>query len=168
MIDEKDREILSIIQGKARISNAEVARQVGLAPSAVFERIKKLESRGIVKGYEARLDPREMDLGLLAFVFVRAAEGPLGSVELGMKLAEIPEVQEVHNVAGEDCYLLKIRARDTEALWRLIKERLGAIKSIHSTRTTIVFQTIKETSRLPLGGRPAAGQPVIEIKAADF
>lgn len=149
-IDGKDLEILSIIQNEARMPNAEIARRVGLAPSAVLERIRKLESRGIINGYEARLAPKELDLGLLAFVFVRVTEGQLGSVEIGRQLAEIPEVQEVHHVAGEDCYLLKVRARDTEALWRLIKERLGAIRSISSTRTTIVFHSIKETSQIPL------------------
>lgn len=149
-IDGKDLEILSIIQNKARLSNAEIARRVGLAPSAVLERIRKLESKGVIRGYETRLMPKELNLGLLAFIFVRATEGQLGSNEVGKQLAEIPEVQEVHSVAGEDCYLLKVRARDTEALWQLIRERLGTIKSIQSTRTTTVFHSIKETSQLPL------------------
>lgn len=153
-IDGKDLEILSIIQGSARLPNAEIARRVGLAPSAALERIRKLESKGVIEGYESRLAPKELNLGLLAFIFVRVAGGQLGSIEIGKRLAEIPEVQEVHNVAGEDCYLLKVRARDTEALWRLMKERLGAIESIHSTRTTIVFHTIKETSQLPLNALP--------------
>ncbi len=66
-------------------------------------------------------------------------------------LAALPSVQEIHHVAGEDCYLLKVRVADTEDLARLIRERLGAIPSVRSTRTTIVLETLKETGRLPLG-----------------
>jgi len=153
MIDEIDAQILNILQDDARISNADIARQVGMAPSAIFERIRKLEARGILRGYEARIDPDAVDLGLLAFVFVRADE-PLGAPETGALLTRIPEVQEVHHIAGEDCYLVKVRAANTAALGRLLRERFGAIPSVRSTRTTIVLGTLKESATLPL---PAPG-----------
>ena len=69
MIDETDRRILSMLQQNARIANAEIARQVGMAPSAVLERVRKLEERGFVREYTARLEPEALDLGLLAFIF---------------------------------------------------------------------------------------------------
>jgi Lrp/AsnC family leucine-responsive transcriptional regulator len=72
IIDDKDIEIMSMLQGNGRITNADIARRIDLAPSAVLERVRKLEARGAVRSYEARLDPRVLDLGLLAFVFVRA------------------------------------------------------------------------------------------------
>src|SRR5262245_64381253 len=72
MIDAIDARILTILQENARTSNAEIARQVDLAPSAVFERIRKLEERGVIEGYGARVNPKAMGLPLLAFVFVRA------------------------------------------------------------------------------------------------
>jgi Lrp/AsnC family leucine-responsive transcriptional regulator len=150
MIDDTDRNILNILQADARISNAEVARQVGMAPSAVFERIRKLEERGVIQGYTARIDPSAVGLGLLAFVFVRAEEG-LGAPEAERRLAEIPEVLEVHHVAGEDCFLVKVRAADTESLGRLLRERFGTIETIRSTRTTIVLHTVKETTALATG-----------------
>jgi|SRR5687767_4973996 len=148
-IDGKDIDILSLVQSNARISNAEIARQVGMAPSAILERLRKLEARGVVRGYETRLDPHPLGLGLLAFVFVRSDER-LNDGETAARLAEIPEAQEVHHVAGEDCYLVKVRAADPEALGRLLRERFGSIPSVRSTRTTIVLGTVKESGQLPL------------------
>jgi Lrp/AsnC family leucine-responsive transcriptional regulator len=69
---------------------------------------------------------------------------------MGALLAQIPEVQEVHHVAGEDCYLVKVRVADTEALGALLREKVGAVKNVRSTRTTIVLGTLKETHRLPI------------------
>lgn len=152
MIDDTSRKIMTILQQDARLSNAEIARQVGLAPSAVFERIRKLEQRGYIQGYEARLNPRGLGLGLVAFIYVRADE-PVGSLLTGEILKRIPEVQEIHHIAGEDCYLVKVRVADTEALGTLLRERLGAIPAVRSTRTTIVLHTLKETSQLPLPPR---------------
>lgn len=152
MIDETDAIILDLLQENARISQADVARVVGLAPSAVLERIRKLENRGIVKGYSALLDPHAVDQPMLAFVAVRSAEGP-GDESVARALAKCPEVLEVHHVAGEDCYLLKVRARDAEHVGQLLRHRFGRIPGVASTRTTIVLETVKETPRLPL--RPA-------------
>lgn len=150
MIDDIDTKILTILQHDARTSNADIARQLGMAPSAIFERIRKLEARGVIAGYTAQLNPRALDLGLLAFVFVRAGERLGQSESTSAQLAAIPEVQEVHHVAGEDCYLVKVRVADTEALSHLLREGFGAIEAIHSTRTTIVLSTVKESAALPL------------------
>ena len=147
MIDDIDKSIVNLIQQDGRMSNAEIARQVGLAPSAVLERIRKLEERGVVKGYTATIDPKQVGYGLTAFVSVRTNECGDGTDEL---LAKIPEVLEVHDVAGEDSFLLKVRAADPEDLSRLLKEKLKAIPSVVTTRTTVVLQTIKETTALPL------------------
>ncbi|MGZ3678930.1 MAG: Lrp/AsnC family transcriptional regulator [Ktedonobacterales bacterium] len=149
MNDEIDKKIVMILQQNARISNADVARQLDMAPSAIFERIRKLEARGTIKGYEARIDPAALDRSLLAFVFVRAEE-KLACLETGEELARIPEVQEVHHVAGEDCYLVKVRVANTEALGRLLRESFCVIPTVRSTRTTIVLTTIKETATLPI------------------
>jgi Lrp/AsnC family leucine-responsive transcriptional regulator len=149
MIDQTSRVILETLQSDARISNAEIGRRVGLAPSAVFERIKKLEERGAVRGYNANIDPAAVDLGLLAFVLVRAEERG-GAPRTEAALVAIPEVQEVHHVAGEDCFMLKVRARDTAALNDLLANQIGALESVRSTKTTIVLRTAKETSTIPI------------------
>lgn len=158
MIDGIDTEILKILQENARTSNAEIARQVGLAASAVFERVRKLEERGVIQGYAARVNPKLVGLPLLAYIFVRDDEKP-GEEETSRLVAEIPEVLEVHHVAGEDCFLVKVRAADTDSLHRLLRERLGHIGSIKSTRTTIVLDTVKETSALPLAAQAADAAP---------
>ena len=149
MIDQTSLVILETLQSDARISNAEIGRRVGLAPSAVFERIKKLEERGAVRGYNANIDPAAVDLGLLAFVLVRAEERG-GAPRTEAALVAIPEVQEVHHVAGEDCFMLKVRARDTAALNDLLANQIGALESVRSTKTTIVLRTAKETSTIPI------------------
>ncbi len=151
MFDDRDLRILSIIQFQGRIPNAEIARQIGMAPSAILERIRKLEARGVIQGYEARLNPQEVGLGLTAFAFVTAIE-PLSQMEAGAALSRLPEVQELHYIAGEDCYIEKIRVAGSEELGRLIREKIGAIPGMHRTRTTIVLTTLKETSALPLPG----------------
>jgi Lrp/AsnC family leucine-responsive transcriptional regulator len=114
-------------------------------PSAILARIEKPEQSGLVTGYTMRLLPQK--LGRTAFVFVRAEER--GTAKVGARLAALEGVQEVHQVAGEDCYLVKLRVRDTDDLARL----LGAVKSIQGiqgTRTTIVLGTLKETAQISL------------------
>jgi Lrp/AsnC family leucine-responsive transcriptional regulator len=157
MIDEINAKILNIIQENARVANAEIARRLGMAPSAILERIRKLEALGIIEGYEARVNPAALGLDLLAFVFVRTNER-LTDTDTANQIAAIPEVQEVHHVAGEDCYLVKVRARDPHTLGALLREKFGAIPSIISTRTTVVLQTVKETATLPLPSTPETGE----------
>ncbi|MEP7075023.1 MAG: Lrp/AsnC family transcriptional regulator [Acidobacteriota bacterium] len=147
MINATDRQILEIIQRDARISNADIARQVGLAPSAVLERVRKLEERSVIRGYSTRIDPRQVGLGLTVFIAVRTSECGGG---VGEALAAIPEVLEVHDVAGEDCYMIKVRTKDTEALGQLLREKIKLIPKVIGTRTTVVLQTFKETNALPL------------------
>ena len=91
-----------------------------------------------------------LEQGLLAFILVRTDER-VWQTTTGTALAKIPEVQEVHHIAGEDCFLVKVRARDTEALGRILRERFGAIRTIRSTRTTIVLNTVKDSSDLLVG-----------------
>jgi Lrp/AsnC family transcriptional regulator, leucine-responsive regulatory protein len=151
-LDETDLHILDLLQANARETQAEIARSVGLAPSAVLERIRKLEARGALRGYVAQVDPKAIGVGLLAFVSVRTEE--FGSEQrIAQALADLPDVLELHDVAGEDCYLIKIRARDAEHLGQLLRTRVARIPGVRSTRTTIVLETLKETSRLPIPKR---------------
>lgn len=148
-LDTVDREILDQLQKNARTPNAEIGRRVGLVPSAIFQRLRKLERQGVVLGHETRIDPSAVGLAVTAFIYVRVNER-VGSLEAARRLAELPEVQEVHHVAGEDCYLVKVRTSNTAALGKLLRIKVGAIESVQSTRTTIVLETVKETGRLQL------------------
>src|SRR5581483_1107727 len=153
-LDDVDRKILRALQQNARTSNSEIARQLGMVPSAILERIRKLEERGYIEGYEARLNPKLLGRGLVAFIFVKLEER--GHEDAAGLLARVPEILEVHCVAGEDCYLLKVRVADVDALRRLLVEKINTIPNVVGTRTTVVLGTEKETWRLPLEPAPAA------------
>ncbi|MES3019360.1 MAG: Lrp/AsnC family transcriptional regulator [Bacteroidota bacterium] len=146
-LDQTDLSILKLMQENARISNADIARDLEMAPSAVLERVKKLEQRDVILQYTTRLNPLALHQSLLAFVFIKAADG-LGCSDTANELAKIPEVQEVHHVAGEDCYLVKIRTSDSASLMYLMRNSLSKIPNILSTRTTIVLETVKEQQQL--------------------
>jgi Lrp/AsnC family leucine-responsive transcriptional regulator len=148
-MDKTDKNILSLLQENARITNAEIARQVGMVPSGVQERIRKLEDKGYILDYATHLRSDPLDLGLLAFIFVRTSEPP-GGLDTAEELAKFPEILEVHHVAGEDCYLLKLRHSNNKALADFLREKLGPIPTITSTRTIIVLDTVKETCSLKL------------------
>src|SRR6476659_2919221 len=109
VLDNTDLQILGLMQSNARIYNADLARELNMAPSAVLERVKKLEQKKVITQYTACINPSALKQKLLAFIFIKASEG-FGSGVTGKALAKIPEVQEVHNIAGEDCYLVKVRA----------------------------------------------------------
>ena len=146
-MDNIDLKILNLLQENARISNAEISRRLDMAPSAVLERIRKLEAKEIISGYEVKLNPKSLHYGLVAFIFVREIEGK-GSWTTGEQLSKLPEVLEVHHVAGEDCLLVKVRTKDTDHLERLLTKDFAAIESLVSTRTTIVLSTIKESMKI--------------------
>ncbi|MEX1257004.1 MAG: Lrp/AsnC family transcriptional regulator [Gemmatimonadota bacterium] len=149
MIDATDRKILGLLQENARVPAAAIAREIGLAPSAVHYRIRKLEESGVIQGYETKIDPRSVGRALVAFVRVQTGEGARAP-DLTQALAALSEVQEVHRVVGEDCFFVKVRVRDTTALAELLDSRLQTITGVASTRTTIVLTSAKETRTLPL------------------
>ncbi len=148
-MDEIDLHILTILQEKARIPNVEVAREVGMAPSAVLERIRKLEKQEIIDGYEVRLNPKRFRRSLVAFISVTPATDADDSA-LGRQLAQLTEVQEVHQVSGEDGFLVKVRTADTQDLGKLLSHRIRTIPGVESTKTVIALSTIKETARIPI------------------
>jgi len=150
-LDQTDYAILRLMQENARISNADIARELGMAPSAILERIKKLEQREVILHYRTKINPVALDQTLLSFIFIRAADG-IGCATTGQALAAIPEVQEVHDIAGDDGYLVKVRTADSAALVELMRNSFAKIPSIISTRTTIVLETVKEEQQLVIPG----------------
>ena len=146
-LDATDLKILAHLQPDACLQNTELAKKIGMAPSAVLERVKKLEQKNVILQYTARLNPSPLRQKLLAFIFMKAADG-LGSSATGKELAKIPEVQEVHHIAGEDCYLVKVRTADSASLMELMRNSFSKMPNILSTRTTIVLETVKEEQQL--------------------
>jgi len=147
VLDKTDLHILRLMQDNARISNADMARELGMAPSGVLERVKKLEQKGVIKQYVAHINPEALHQKMLAFIFMKAADGP-GCNDTARQLAQIPEVQEVHHIAGEDCYLVKVRTYDSSTLMHLMRNSFSKIPNLLSTRTTIVLETVKEQQQL--------------------
>lgn len=148
-LDQIDMQILRIMQENARINNADIARELGMAPSGILERVKKLEQKNVILKYNARINPAAVGQKLLAFIFIKANDG-LGSPDTAQALAAIPEVQEVHDIAGDDGYLVKVRTQDSSTLVDLIRNSFSQIPTIISTRTTIVLDTMKEEQQVVL------------------
>ncbi|MEM8571985.1 MAG: Lrp/AsnC family transcriptional regulator [Pseudomonadota bacterium] len=144
MIDSTDREILSILLQDAATSKAEIARRVGLAPSAISERVRRMEADGIIEGYEIRMNARALGKPLLAFIFVTDAK-PSQGFDTAAALAKVRGLEELHKIAGEDCYLLKIRAAGTDELNAIIESQINTVQSVTRVRTTIVLNTVTET-----------------------
>jgi Lrp/AsnC family leucine-responsive transcriptional regulator len=149
-IDAISLKILKILQERARIPNVDVARKVELAPSAVLERIRKLESQGFIDGYEVRLNPERFSRSLVAFIVV-GIQKLTDEKAVGRRLAGIPGVQEVHYITGEDSFLIKIRVADNQELGRFIRDEIASINAVVSTRTSVVLSTYKETAKIPIG-----------------
>jgi Lrp/AsnC family leucine-responsive transcriptional regulator len=147
-LDNTDLQILALMQDNARISNADMARELNMAPSAVLERVKKLEQKNVITRYSARINPAAVEQKLLAFIFIRSSEGFTCSSQNAKSLAQIPEVQEVHHIAGEDCFLVKIRTADAASLMELMRNSMQKIPNIASTKTTIVLETVKEEQQI--------------------
>lgn len=143
MIDAKDKEILSLLLEDAAISKAEIARRVGLAPSAISERVRRLEADGVVQGYEVRLNPHLLGKSLLAFVFVTDAK-PSRGFDTAAALSGVTGLEELHKIAGDDCYLLKIRASGTDELNQIIETQINPVQSVTRVRTTIVLSAVTE------------------------
>ncbi len=146
MLDQKDKIILKILQENARTSNAEIARHMGMTASAIYERVKKLEKAGIVKNYEARLEPGVLGLNLLAMVLISLYD--LTKMrDTGKILAGFDKIQEIHYIAGKGSIMAKVRTSGTEDLEKLL-DSINLIDNVKNTESTIVLKTEKETSSL--------------------
>jgi Lrp/AsnC family leucine-responsive transcriptional regulator len=141
-----DRQILQLLRQDGRMPHAAIAKVVGLSGPAVHERIRKLESRGVIAGYTAVLDPRALDRDHVAFVMVTLSEGNEFAADdpIVARICDEPDVLEFHRIAGEDCYLIKIRTSTNKDLERLLR-RIRSIRGVARTRTTICLSTELET-----------------------
>ncbi len=141
-LGDTDLRILAVLQRDGRKPYADVGTAVGISGPSAYERIKKLEARGVIRGYAAQIDPRAVGLGILAFSWITQAPGTTGT-DLTGDFGLIPEIEECHHVAGEADYLLKVRARDTLDLERIL-HRIQATRHVFTTETDVVFSTAFE------------------------
>lgn len=144
-----DLKIIRSLIREGRSRWADLARSLGLSSPSIMDRVKKLEERGVIKGYAAIVAPRSVGLALTSFLSV-TLEHPRVREDFLHFVKNTPEIQECHHVAGDHDYLLKTRCRDTEHLEDLISNRIKGLPGIAATRTVIVLSTVKETVELPL------------------
>jgi len=157
MLDETDRKILELLQQDARITHAAIAQEVGLSAPSVYERVKKMETKGVITGYRAIVDASAMGRPITAFVRVASGATPgayddfTKSIE---KASRDPQILECHSVSGEDCFILKVKVASPSDLESLLGQLRNEVP-IGRTVSMIVLSTLKEETALPIDLLPA-------------
>ena len=149
--DAIDLNILDALQRDGRVSNVALAKMVGLSPTPCAERVRALESSGVIAGYTARLDAESLDLGLLVFIEIsidRTSQDAFDQFAAAM--TRIPQVQECHMVAGGFDYLVKVRVPDMAAFRAFLGEVLSKVPGIRQTHTYAVMECVKESVAVDL------------------
>lgn len=145
-VEETDRQIAGLLARDGRMSYTDLGKATGLSTSAVHQRVRRLEERGVIRGYAAIVDPEALGLPLAAFISIKPID-PSQPDDSPERLADIPEIESCHSVAGEENYILKVRVArplDLEQLLAQIRTSANV-----STRTTIVLSTPFENRPLP-------------------
>lgn len=138
-MDAVDRRLVDALCADGRASYAELGRGVGLSPSAVHERVAKLESSGVIRGYRAVVDPRRLDLGVTALIGIQPGEFGRDDA-IAAALEAMPEVESCYSVAGDEAFIVMVRVASVDDL-HLCLGRLRAIDGVARTRTTVVLAT---------------------------
>ena len=148
-LDYKDKHLLEELQRNSRITNAELAKRIGLSPSSTLERVKKLEISGFIDKYIAILNPRKAGYSCFTFVEVKLARHGETPVENFISsIALIPEVLECHHITGEADFLLKVVTKDIPAYEELILHQLSALTNVQTMKTSVVLSTFKNETKL--------------------
>ena len=151
-LDEVDVQLLALLQEDGRITNADLAKRVGLSPPSVLQRVRTLEKIGLIREYAALLDAERLGLKITALAMISLSLHQDRPIEAFRKaVQDIPEILECYHVSGEFDFLLKIVVRDMRAYEQLIRERLSKIKGIGQIKTSFVLATPKYTTKIPLG-----------------
>jgi Lrp/AsnC family leucine-responsive transcriptional regulator len=152
-VDAIDRQLVELLRGNARLSYAELARQVGLSAPAVHERVGKLEATGVLRGYHADVDPEAVGLGVTALIGV--VQDSSGDIEDVLHtLGGMPEIESCYFMAGEESFLLKARVATIAGLEQLIV-RLNRTPGVSRTRTAVALSTKWEGRPQPTREPPA-------------
>ena len=143
-MDRIDNAILTCLQNDARMSNKELAASVGLAPSSCLERVRRLQVRGVLKGYRALVDVRSLGIGLQAFVSVRLAQHARESVSnFREHILTLPEVVAVYHVAGQEDFLVHVAVRDADHLRNLTLDGFTTRAEVARLNTALVYEYVR-------------------------
>ncbi|KAA3505494.1 MULTISPECIES: Lrp/AsnC family transcriptional regulator [Rhizobium/Agrobacterium group] len=151
-LDDIDRRILRALQKNGRISNVDLAQQVGLSPSPCLRRVRLLEEAGIIDRYVAVLNPAKVGAGLTVFarVWFKTQDAQL-TLQFAEAIRKFPEVIECYLTTGECDAILRIATADLHSYWRFQADHLTRIPSVLSVKTDVPMETLKQSYELPLG-----------------
>jgi DNA-binding Lrp family transcriptional regulator len=150
-LDKIDRKILEILQKSAKITNAQLSKEIGLSPAPTLERVKKLESQGVITSYHARLNTEKIGLGVSTFVLVTLRGHNRENIEQFLQeIEKIEEVIECHHITGAGDFILRIITRDIRSYQKLMLEKVSDIKVVDNMQSMVVLSTFKESKVLPI------------------
>jgi len=152
-LDRTDLRLLALLQREGRATNADIAAQVNLSPSACLRRIQRLEAAGVIAGYAARVEPKAVGLGLQAFVRVQLEKHGQASIDrFGDSVQDWDEVVACYALTGDMDYLLHVVVQDLEHFSRFLLDRLLNATGVADVNSSFVLRTVKAPSGLPLPG----------------
>jgi DNA-binding Lrp family transcriptional regulator len=150
-IDATDRKILEILQHNSNITNAQLAKEIGLSPAPTLERVNKLEASGIIKSYHAVIDPASVNLGVSTFVMVSLKGHNKENIDKFVNaINQIDEVIECHHITGAGDFILKIVSGDITTYQQLMLEEVSNIDVVDSLQTMVILSTFKDSKSLPI------------------
>ena len=155
-MDEKDKEILYMLMGDAKVSAKDIGSRIDSPITTVYSRIKRLEDTGVIRGYKPILDAAKLGRPTTAFIFAQFSYRPPGvdkdldQRQCAKEVARFPDVQEIHIITGDWDFLIKVREKDVAAVGQFVVDKLRTVKGISKTLTCMVFDSVKETLDVPL------------------
>ena len=155
-LDEKDMAILALIQANSKLTAKQIAKKIDSPITTVFAKTKRMEELGVIREYRAILAPEKLESGTAAFVLASVsyrAKGddvPVSQRVVAEEIARFPEVQEVYIITGDWDLLVKLRAESVDAVGKFVVDKLRLIKGLEKTLTCMVFETVKETTKINL------------------
>ncbi|MBE97969.1 MAG: AsnC family transcriptional regulator [Flammeovirgaceae bacterium] len=150
-IDRTDKKILEILQKNAKITNAKLSKQIGLSPAPTLERVRKLESRGIISGYHAKLNMSKVGLGVSTFVMVSLKGHNKKNLQSFLdKIKDVENIVECHHITGSGDFILRIVAEDIESYQELMLDKVSEIEVTDSLQSMVILSTFKDNKVIPV------------------
>jgi DNA-binding Lrp family transcriptional regulator len=155
-LDDKDVGILALIQENSKLTAKQIAKKINAPITTVFAKTKRMEELGVIRVYRAILAPEKLNSGTAAFILAsvsyrtKADDAPVSQRVVAEEIAKFPEVQEVHIITGDWDLLIKLRAENVDAIGKFVVDKLRLIKGLEKTLTCMVFETVKETTKITL------------------
>jgi Lrp/AsnC family leucine-responsive transcriptional regulator len=150
-LDKIDRKILDILQSNAKITNAQLSKEIGLSPAPTLERVKKLENSGIIKSYHAKLDTDKIGMGVSTFVYVTLKGHNKHNIDIFIdEISRIDEVIECHHITGSGDFVLKVIAQDISSYQKLMLEKVSDISVVDNLQSMVILSTFKDSKVMPI------------------